>query len=109
MMYPELVLRLCNCSISRRMTLGSFRRFQLDDYVMMFVLCFYTTLIATINIVAHMSSNPLPPVYDVEHLSQKDVNEREYGSKLMLVVEQCQIMPVWGAKPCLLVMYLRLT
>ncbi|KAK5119388.1 hypothetical protein LTR85_007744 [Meristemomyces frigidus] len=91
------------------MTLGSFRRFQTDDYVMMVVLCFYTTLIATINIVRWTSSNLLPPGYDVANLSQKDIMEREYGSKLILVVEQCQIMAVWGAKACLLIMYLRLT
>lgn len=98
-----------NYSISRRMTLGSFNRFQMDDYVMVVVLCFYTTLIATINIVRYTSSNLLPPGYDVNSLSPKDIREREYGSKLILVVEQCQCVTVWGAKACLLIMYLRLT
>jgi len=91
------------------MTLGSFKRFQPDDYLMLLVLCFYTTLVATINIVRYTSSNLLPPNFDVNSLSAEDVREREYGSKLILVVEQCQCCTIWGAKACLLVLYLRLT
>lgn len=96
-------------SISRRMTLGSFRRFQADDYCMLLALCFYTTLVATINIVRFKNSNLLPPGYDVNHLAPEDIKEREYGSKLILVVEQCQCCTIWLAKACLLIMYLRIT
>ncbi|KAK5136907.1 hypothetical protein LTR08_001829 [Meristemomyces frigidus] len=91
------------------MTLGKFKRFQLDDYVMGCILCFYTALIPTINIVRFSSSNLLPPGFDVAGLSQQDVHKREYGSKLILVVEQCQIVSIWGAKACLILMYMRLT
>jgi cytosine/uracil/thiamine/allantoin permease len=73
------------------MTLGSFRKFQADDYLMMVALCFYTTLIATINIVRDTSSNLLPPGFDIGSLTPKDIRERTYGSKLILVVEQCQV------------------
>ena len=97
------------CSTSRRMTLGSFKRFQVDDYIMLGTLCFYTTLIATINIVRHTSSNLLPPGYDVNTMTRQDIDERTYGSKLILVVEQCQCVTVWAAKACLLIMYLRIT
>lgn len=95
--------------ISRRMTLGSFRRFQFDDHIMLGALCFYTTLIATINIVRHTNSNLLPPGYDTQHLSKQDIQERTYGSKLILVVEQCQCVTIWCVKACLIIMYLRLT
>lgn len=91
------------------MALGSFRRYQTDDYLMMLVLCFYTALTVTINVVEHTSSNLLPPGYDIAHMTQQDIEERTLGSKLILVVENCQIVTVWGAKSCLLVMYLRLT
>lgn len=91
------------------MALGSFRRYQTDDYVMMIVLCFYTALIVTINVVEHTSSNLLPPGYDIAHMTEQDIAERTLGSKLILVVENCQIVTIWGAKTCLLVMYLRLT
>ncbi|KAK3711585.1 hypothetical protein LTR37_009576 [Vermiconidia calcicola] len=91
------------------MTLGSFRKFQADDYLMVLVLCFYTTLISTINIVSDTSSNLLPPGFDVNSLTPQDVKERQYGSKLILVVEQCQCVTIWGAKGCLIILYLRIT
>lgn len=91
------------------MTLGSFRKFQADDWLMAVILCFYTTLIATINIVRNTSSNLLPPGYKVSRLSPSDIREREYGSKLILVVEQCQCVTIWGVKGCLILLYLRLT
>jgi len=91
------------------MALGSFRRFQADEYLMMVILCFYTVVIVTINIVEHTSSNLLPPGYDIAHMTKQDIAERTLGSKLILVVENCQIMTIWGAKTCLLIMYLRLT
>ncbi|KAK4903248.1 hypothetical protein LTR27_000176 [Elasticomyces elasticus] len=91
------------------MTFGSFTRFQTDDYLMLVGLCFYTTLVVAINIVRNTNTNLLPPGYDTRHLSQQDIHERKYGSKLVLVVEQCQICTIWLAKACLLTMYFRLT
>lgn len=91
------------------MALGSYKQFQTDDYLMILALCFYTTLIVTINIVAHTSSNLLPPGYDIRHMTKADIQERTYGSKLVLIVEQCQCCTIWLAKACLLIMYLRLT
>lgn len=76
---------------------------------MLAALCFYTTLIATINIVRHTNSNLLPPGYDTKNLSNEDIQERTYGSKLILVVEQCQCVTIWSVKACLIIMYLRLT
>jgi hypothetical protein len=91
------------------MVLGSFRKYEADDYIMMVALCFYTTLIASINIVRDSSSNLLPPGFDVNSLTKQDVRERQYGSKMVLVVEQCQCVTIWLVKACLLVLYLRLT
>jgi hypothetical protein len=105
----NIELTICECSISRRMALGAIRRFQADEYVMMAILCFYTVVIVTINIVEHTSSNLLPPGYDIAHMTKQDIAERTVGSKLILVVENCQIITIWGAKTCLLIMYLRLT
>ncbi|WPH03323.1 Hypothetical protein R9X50_00620000 [Acrodontium crateriforme] len=94
---------------SRYMALGSLRRFQVDDICMLVVLGFYTTLIVAINIVRNTSSNLLEPGTDVNKFSAQDISERIYGSKLILVVEQCQCVTVWGAKACLLILYYRLT
>jgi len=95
--------------ISRYQSLGTVKRFQADDYITIIAICFYTTLIVTINIVAGSDSNLLPPGFDVSVLTPKQIHAREYGSKLVLVVEQCQIMTVWCEKLCLLFLYRRLT
>jgi hypothetical protein len=91
------------------MALGSFAKFEADEYVMCAILFFYTVLIATINIVGNTSSNLIPPGYDIENMTQADIDERTLGSKLILVVENCQILVIWGTKACLLIMYLRFT
>lgn len=76
---------------------------------MLVILCFFTALISTINIVRHTSSNLLPPGFDVDKLGKQDIHERQYGSKLILVVEQCQCVTIWGVKGCLVILYSRLT
>jgi hypothetical protein len=91
------------------MVLKSLRNFQSDDVCMVVILCFYTVLIVVINIVRNTSSNLLPPGFDMDTLDDAEIHRREYGSKLILVVEQCQCVVIWGAKVCLLILYLRLT
>lgn len=76
---------------------------------MIVTIAFYTALIVTINIVANANTNLFPPGTATTGLTQTDISQREYGSKLVLVVEQCQIQTVWTIKACLLTMYLRLT
>ena len=55
------------------------------------------------------SSNLIPPEDDVSKYTQAEVNNRIYGSKLVLVVEQMQILTIWLIKACLLIMYDRMT
>ncbi|KAL1648836.1 hypothetical protein SLS58_002016 [Diplodia intermedia] len=88
---------------------GDLRKLQIDDYIIALALCSYTTLIVTINIVAFTESNLLPPGFDMDSLTPPDVAERRFGSKLVLVVEQCQCVTIWAVKACLLIMYYRLT
>lgn len=61
---------------------------------MVAALCTFTTLIVTINIVANASTNLLPPGLDIASLTLHDREKRAFGSKLVLVVEQCQILTV---------------
>ncbi|KAI7516663.1 hypothetical protein KC331_g21996, partial [Hortaea werneckii] len=83
--------------ISRHMTLRTWKRFGIDDYLMVAVLCFYTTLIATINIVRSANTNLIPPGVDYHKFTKDQVDDRQMGSKLVLVVEQCQCVTIWGA------------
>ena len=79
-------------SISRSLALGSFRKLQVDDFLMIFALCTFTALISTINIVADDETNLLPPGFNVDSLTAQEKEERRTGSKLVLVVEQNQIL-----------------
>jgi hypothetical protein len=67
-----------------------------------------TVLIVGINIVAKTSSNLIDPT-DTTPLTASNIKEREFGSKMVLVVEQMQILTIWAVKGCLLIMYNRLT
>ncbi|KAL2352064.1 hypothetical protein BJ546DRAFT_237123 [Cryomyces antarcticus] len=95
--------------VSRTLHFGSPKRLQIDDWLMVFVLCIYTTLVVSINIVADVNTNLLPPGFDVSELTEQDMKQREYGSKMVLVVEQCQCISVWTVKLTLVIMYYRLT
>ncbi|KAK7970327.1 hypothetical protein PG988_009400 [Apiospora saccharicola] len=94
--------------VSRRDLHGSFRKLQVDDGLMIVAMVTDTILIAAINIVAVTSSNLIDPS-DPAPLASATIAEREYGSKMVLVVEQMQIVTIWLMKACLLIMYSRLT
>lgn len=95
--------------ISRSLLFGSPSKLQIDDWVMVLAWASYIVFIATINIVSTHDSNLLPENYDIKLLTPEDVRNREYGSKMILVVEQCQCITIWAVKACLLIMYHRLT
>lgn len=59
--------------------------------------------------VVRTSSNLLEPGEDISRFSQEEIESRIYGSKLVLVVEQMQILTIWLIKACLLIMYTRMT
>jgi hypothetical protein len=59
--------------------------------------------------VVKTNSNLLEPGSDVSKYSQAEIDNRIYGSKLVLVVEQMQILTTWLVKTCLLIMYNRMT
>jgi hypothetical protein len=55
------------------------------------------------------SSNLIEPGEDISKFSAAEIDGRVYGSKLVLVVEQMQILTIWLIKACLLIMYRRMT
>lgn len=64
---------------------------------------------AVMHIIVHTSSNLIAPGEDVSDFSQEDIDSRVFGSKLVLVVEQMQLVTVWLIKSCFLLMYNRMT
>lgn len=83
-------------------------KYQADDVAIAVALCFYTAFIVTINLVARSDSNLLPPGFDVSSLTESDRQDRIYGSKLILLLENCQNATIWLTKVAILVLYLRL-
>jgi hypothetical protein len=64
---------------------------------------------AAMHIIIKSSSNLIAPGEDVSRFTEKEIQDRVFGSKLVLVVEQMQIITVWLVKACLLIMYHRMT
>lgn len=60
------------------------------------------------NVVAHVETNLMLPE-EIPTLNPESIQSRAYGSKLVLLVEQCMISTQWGCKLCLLLIYYRLT
>ncbi|KAF2260059.1 hypothetical protein CC78DRAFT_473806, partial [Lojkania enalia] len=96
--------------ISRTLLFKSPKGLQYDDWLMgLFVSSCYTVLIVMSNIEARSHSNLLPPGFDINSLTPQEKADREYGSKIVVVVEQMQIAVIWACKACLLILYHRLT
>lgn len=93
---------------SRRILLGSWRKLQVDDALMILAMITDTVLIVGMNIVSKTSSNLIDP-NDPTPLDADNIAERKFGSKMVLVVEQMQCITIWLVKACLLIMYYRLT
>ncbi|KAF7894512.1 uncharacterized protein EAF01_009963 [Botrytis porri] len=105
--FPLVVLILILRYISRWLQLGSVKNYQLQDFVMLVVFLFYTTLMVSINIVFTLDTNLILPA-DIPQLTPESIASRVKGSKLVLVVEQSMIMTIWGGKACLLLMYMQM-
>ena len=80
---------------------------QADDILMLLAICFYIVFLVTINIVANTSSNLFPEGFAISSLTEADIQQRIRGSKLILVLENCQNVAIWLAKICVLILYLR--
>jgi len=93
---------------SRKLLVGSFKKMQLEDYLMFVAMMTDTVLVVAMNIVADTSSNLIDPS-DTTPLDAANKVTREYGSKMVLVVEQMQCITIWLVKACLLLMYSHLT
>ena len=95
--------------LSRTIFFGNLKHLKIDDWLMVATMMPYTVLIVVINIIAHTSSNLLEPGTNMATMSRDERNERVFGSKLILVVEQMQMITIWLVKACLIILYYRLT
>ncbi|KAH9209079.1 hypothetical protein DL95DRAFT_344790 [Leptodontidium sp. 2 PMI_412] len=93
---------------SRRIQLGAFDKFQLDDHIMILVTLTFTGVIVSTNQVANNGSNYLPPG-EAELLTEPEIVSAIWGSKMTFVLEEFTLSTTWLIKGCLLLLYGRLT
>jgi hypothetical protein len=109
-MWFAVVMFVAICRYASRLLLfGSPLKMQFDDYAMILALASYTAVIVSINIEVRHSSNLLPPDYDFRKMTDAERADREFGSKMVLVVEICQCVCIWTVKACILALYCRIT
>ncbi|KAM0815579.1 putative UbiD family decarboxylase [Seiridium cardinale] len=86
-----------------------FKGYQPDDYVMMLSGGLFTCLIVCLNVIAQGGgSNLFPPELFVT-FTQEEINERIYGSKIVIISEQAMLNLIYSIKVCMMILYTRLT
>lgn len=95
-------------SFARIRRLG-IRNLQVDDYLMMFALVWYTLLCVALNRVVAIGGSNLMDEYDIKHLTPSIKAERISGSKWVFVSEHSFLIMTWTLKSCMLVIYARIT
>ncbi|KAG8163990.1 hypothetical protein KVR01_005908 [Diaporthe batatas] len=104
--------------------------FQADDYLMLLVVVsnasrkheqesillifrhskvLYTALIVCLNMISDGGGSNLYPPGLEKSFTAKDIQDRIYGSKVVVVSEQVMLNLIYTIKACMLVMYTRLT
>ncbi|KAG9769436.1 hypothetical protein ABEF93_004053 [Exophiala dermatitidis] len=94
--------------VARLLHFKSILRLQIEDFLMVLLTCLYTILIVFLNIDLKVSTNLIDPAHPVD-LTPAEKSHRAWGSKTVLLVEQCMCAVQWGTKSCLLLLYWRLT
>lgn len=70
----------------------------------------YTTLLVLIQISSRYATNLMDPKdYDEVLADPKQVQDRIFGSKIVIGLEQCMLFSTWGVKTCMLILYWRIT
>ncbi|KAK2607039.1 hypothetical protein N8I77_005748 [Diaporthe amygdali] len=107
-LYSVGILLIIFRLIARARRLGV-RDYQADDYLMLLVALLYTALIVCLNIIADGGGSNLYPPELEQTFTPKDIQERIYGSKIVVVSEQAMLNVIYTIKVCMLIMYTRLT
>ncbi|KAF3001884.1 hypothetical protein E8E13_005710 [Curvularia kusanoi] len=85
-------------------------RFAIDDWLMVTAApLFYTGLVVCLNVIARGGGSNLFPPEQFATFTQKDIEERIKGSKIVVVSEQCMLNIIWVLKACMLLMFARMT
>ncbi|KAJ6031759.1 hypothetical protein N7540_002491 [Penicillium herquei] len=86
-----------------------FQNLQVDDYLMLNAVLWYTILCVALNEVASGGGSNLLTQEEADALTPATTAERVKGSKWVFVSEHAFILCVWSLKACMLVIYARIT
>ncbi|KAI7771944.1 hypothetical protein LZL87_011637 [Fusarium oxysporum] len=93
--------------LSRRMVVGSVKKYQIEDYLMILAMVCDAVLIACINVSFETGTNLIDPTQRIT-LTPDEISRRRFGSQLTVVAETLQCTVIWLVKCCLLLIYNRL-
>ncbi|CAK7245711.1 MAG: hypothetical protein STHCBS139747_007300 [Sporothrix thermara] len=93
---------------SRRLALGGWRKLQVDDYLMALCAITFTGVTVCSNQVGINGSNYAPDD-EIASWTPHEIQDAEWGSKMLLALEEFMLATVWLVKACLLILYGRLT
>ncbi|KAF2711949.1 hypothetical protein K504DRAFT_521231 [Pleomassaria siparia CBS 279.74] len=95
--------------ISRRLHVRKWQNLQVDDYLIILSMLTTTVLMVLMHYVVNVGTNNLPPDQDYAKLSAREIRDRVFGSKLVMITDQMQIATAWTLKICMLLLYNRMT
>lgn len=96
--------------ISRRLQTGPsfFRDLLADDYLMIVAFACLTGVVISSNEVAKNGSNYVPEG-ETDDWTPAEVSQAEWGSKMLVALEEFMVGALWLVKACLLLLYARMT
>lgn len=104
-----LTLVLTRATSAARIRRLGIRNLQIDDYLMLFAVVWYTMLCVALNQVVAGGGSNLMDEYEIKHLTPAIKAERISGSKWVYVSEHSFLLATWTLKSCMLVIYARIT
>lgn len=107
-LFAIAILTVAARLVSRTILLGSARKWQIDDYIMMVVVLLYTVVIVGVNQTSVNLNNYLPDSFFAT-ITPAQTASAIYGSKWAFATEICKVTMVWLCKACMLILYNHMT
>ncbi|KKK17896.1 hypothetical protein P175DRAFT_0439175 [Aspergillus ochraceoroseus IBT 24754] len=100
-----IIMRLA----ARVLQLGSPKRLQWEDAIMVGVLVAFCIMTAGLVTVGRLGANEIPLGTPLDEIGPPSIADRVLGSKWVIITEQMFLATVWGSKACLLLLYKSIT
>jgi hypothetical protein len=85
------------------------RGLQVDDYLIVAAVGFYTLLCVSLNQVVFGGGSNLLTDEEIATLTPESIKDRTLGSKWVFVSEHAMVLTIWALKAVMLLLYARVT